>query len=29
MQDLLVFLAAMGVWFFVQAWLLPKFGVKT
>mgnify|MGYP000904598108 FL=1 len=29
MNDLLFFLAMIGVWYFVQAWLLPRFGVRT
>ncbi len=29
MYDILIFLAVIGLWFFLQTWLLPKFGVKT
>jgi hypothetical protein len=29
MHDALVFLGIIGVWFFLQAWLLPRLGVKT
>ncbi len=29
MHDILIFLAIIGIWFFLQTWLLPRFGVKT
>jgi hypothetical protein len=29
MQELLVFLGVIAIWFFLQAWLLPRLGVRT
>jgi len=29
MNDIFVFLLIIGIWIFVQAWLLPKLGVST
>jgi len=29
MQELLVILIVIAVWFFVQRWLLPRMGVAT
>lgn len=29
MNDLLVFIIIIAIWFFLQAWLLPKLGVST
>lgn len=29
MHDGLIFLIIIGVWFFVQAWLLPRLGIRT
>ncbi|OQC74133.1 MAG: hypothetical protein BWX45_00071 [Deltaproteobacteria bacterium ADurb.Bin002] len=29
MNDLLIILLVVAVWVFVQAWLLPKFGIST
>jgi hypothetical protein len=29
MNDLLILLLIVVVWVFVQAWLLPKFGIST
>jgi hypothetical protein len=29
MHEGFVFLAIIGFWFFLQAWLLPRLGVKT
>jgi hypothetical protein len=29
MHEALGFLLIIGVWFFIQTWLLPRFGVKT
>jgi len=29
MKELLVLLAVVGVWFFLQAYLLPKLGIST
>jgi hypothetical protein len=29
MNDFLILIAVFGVWYFMQAWLLPKMGVST
>jgi len=29
MKDILVLLAVIGAWFVLQAYILPKFGIKT
>ena len=29
MKELLIILAFVGVWFALQAWILPRFGVDT
>lgn len=29
MSDILILLLIIGVWVFVQAWLLPKLGIST
>jgi hypothetical protein len=29
MNDLLVFVLVLGGWYVLQAWVLPRFGVKT
>lgn len=29
MKELLIILAFVGVWFALQAWVLPRFGVNT
>lgn len=29
MNDWLILLLIVGVWVFLQAWLLPKFGIST
>ena len=29
MNDLLILLIVVAVWFFVQGWLLPRLGVST
>jgi hypothetical protein len=29
MKELLILLAVVGVWFFLQAYLLPKLGIST
>jgi len=29
MNDILIVLAIVAVWFFVQGWLLPRLGVST
>jgi len=29
MSDLLILLLILGGWFFVQGWLLPRFGIST
>ncbi len=29
MNDLLIILLVVAVWVFVQAWLLPRFGIST
>lgn len=29
MKELLIMLAVLGVWFVLQAWVLPRFGVST
>ncbi len=29
MSDILILLLIIGVWFFVQAWLLPRLGIST
>jgi hypothetical protein len=29
MKEVLIFVAIIGVWFFLQGWLLPRLGVST
>ena len=29
MKDILIILAFVGIWFALQAWILPRFGVAT
>ena len=29
MSDILILLLIIGVWIFVQAWLLPRLGIST
>ncbi len=29
MSDFWIFIIALGAWFFIQTWLLPKLGVHT
>ncbi len=29
MSDILIFVAIFAVWFALQAWILPRFGVST
>jgi|ADurb_Oil_01_Slu_FD_contig_31_3782215_length_525_multi_2_in_0_out_0_1 hypothetical protein len=29
MKEVLIFIAIIGVWFFLQGWLLPRLGVST
>lgn len=29
MKEMLLFLAIIGVWFFIQGYILPKLGVST
>ena len=29
MKEVLIFVAIVGVWYFVQAYILPKLGVST
>jgi hypothetical protein len=29
MKEVLIFIAIIGVWFFLQGWLLPRMGVST
>jgi hypothetical protein len=29
MSDILIFVAVFGVWFALQAWVLPRYGVST
>jgi hypothetical protein len=29
MNDLLILVVVVAVWFFVQGWLLPKLGIST
>jgi hypothetical protein len=29
MHDLMVFALIIGVWFVLQSWILPRFGVRT
>jgi hypothetical protein len=29
MKDLLIFVAVIGAWFVLQAWVLPRLGVPT
>jgi hypothetical protein len=29
MESIWILIVAIAVWFFLQAWLLPKFGIST